>query len=149
MILPGYNEIMEIFPLICDQCGESIDTVDDGWVEWLVHHKENKAKGLRLVHHGKCYYNKEKDWLSADNHLTAFHGIDGLLTLLSLRTRYNLPQDEIDVMVLRLNVPGYDQAFRLISEAIAEDVYQPSQGELYPSVSDINEILKWHSAYNS
>ena len=43
----------------CDSCGRDIESVEDGWVEWLTERDSNKGYGMRLVHHDeKCMYDE-------------------------------------------------------------------------------------------
>ncbi len=66
---------------VCDKCGEVIETVEDGWLEWFDNY-ETPAQGFRIVHSGgPCYYPDSAD--VSDNHLVYFTGPDGQRTSLA------------------------------------------------------------------
>ncbi len=75
-------------PWICDTCGQEIETVEQGWVEWL-QNEEFKAYGFRIVHHAlyspfkprrNCYNYEDKGM--HDLPLNKFIGSTGLAQLL-------------------------------------------------------------------
>jgi hypothetical protein len=124
---PGRGEEMKLKPLqqfICDECGEVIKKVEDGWLEWI-HERRGPIHGFRIVHivrasprfkkGGSCYY---PDRLNAsDNHLIYFAGPDGLSVLLSfLEKKLSDPRELADI-IRRLHVPHYEEARPYLEQA--------------------------------
>lgn len=71
--------------LCCASCGGLIETLNDGWVEWLVL-PDGKLSGFRLVHnsrHGRCMYREERQSSIdvEDHHLSHFVGVLGMMRL--------------------------------------------------------------------
>lgn len=149
---------------ICDVCGGIIARAEDGWVEWLetpVPGMESKSKGngLRLVHHVPasprnnmremgCQYDgnaefKKNRALVSDLSLTDFVGADGLMNLLEMAHKEEVPKHEALEMVKRLHIPGYEHVRHYFSEAISDGVYEPNRTEGYPFQYQISAIKKW------
>jgi hypothetical protein len=145
----------------CGACGEPIVRIEDGWVEWLAgedEHGNTKSKGLRLVHalaasprgperHG-CQYDERHEFRSDQSvveglPLERFVGPDGLMMLLSLIAADELPRDELLELAKRVQIPGYEEARELFSQAIAEGVMEPSIGTGYYLQSEIRSVLRW------
>lgn len=149
---------------ICDECGQIIEKAEDGWVEWLetpVPGTKYKYKGggLRLVHHVPasprqnsremgCQYNGDTEFRKngaqvSDLSLTDFLGADGLMNLLEMIHREEVPKKEALEMTKRLHIPGYEHTRHHFNEAIAEGVYEPNRTEGYPFQYQIESIKKW------
>ena len=143
---------------VCDSCGQAIEDVSHGWVEWLLRKEGDKyiGRGLRLVHHcsahepldTRCQYRERNEYqrdesILNDLPLTDFVGPDGLITLLSFIARGELPADEVLEMIKRLHVPGYEQARFHFDAAIAEGVFEPNTMPGYYSLHDINAVLEY------
>jgi len=118
---------MKLKPLqqfICDECGDVIEKVDDGWLEWFDDTK-NPIHGFRIVHvsgasprfkkGGNCYY-PESSALS-DNHLEHFTGIDGLAWLLSLFDRNLGDPRELAEIIRRIHILYYEEARQYLERA--------------------------------
>jgi len=149
---------------ICDTCGELIETVEAGWVEWLVivnrydTADKRQGRGLRLVHHqpasprrmaryGSCQYDAhaefQRDGASLyDLPLSSFLGPDGLNLLLSMIAEDELPTEDVLEMTKRLHIPGYEHARRHFARAIAEGVFEPNMLKGYYWQHDIEAVLK-------
>lgn len=139
-------------PWICDVCGESIATVEAGWVEWISRRDRNLAAvGLRLVHHKPasprsegCYHSREaavaQYGTNADLPLSSFVGPNGLMRLLEFIHRNDFEQEEVLELIKRLHIPGYEEARGHIAEAIADGVYEPNGPENYPHFEVIERI---------
>ena len=110
---------------ICDTCGEPIEKVEDGWVEWL--HKSDNGiyidKGLRLVHHkpasplktnGGCQYKEQESFKDGftvgDLPLKYFLNDGGLMLLLEKFVSTTLPKEEIIELIKRLHIKDYEKA---------------------------------------
>jgi len=144
----------------CDTCGETIKTVDDGWVEWIDFERDGDGpygKGLRLVHHveasprknrrqGGCQYDErslpEGEGLS-DLPLRNFLGPDGLMDLLGMIHDREVPTSEALEMIKRLHIPGYEQARPHLKRAMDAGVYEPNSDPAFPSQSSIQAVLEY------
>ncbi|WP_245625347.1 hypothetical protein [Stenotrophomonas chelatiphaga] len=149
-------------PWKCDQCGHPINSVEDGWVEWLngsiAEQWEGALRGLRLVHHkpaspnadqGGCYHD-EAYWFAAKRYtvsdlpLTSFVGPDGLVTLLAfLADRRFADPDEVLELIKRLHVPNYEGARNSFEAAIAEGVFEPRSTPGYYDQRELLAVLNW------
>lgn len=120
---------MKLKPLeyfICDECGELIEKLQDGWLEWIDDCK-NPIHGFRIVHvsgasprrnSGKnCYYPESSN--ISDMHLDFFSQIDGLAVLLSFFERNLGTPKELAEIIRRLHIPHYEQARRYLKRAIS------------------------------
>ena len=128
-------------PWFCDSCGHPIEKPEDGMVQWLHHYVDGRPSGrdLRIVHHltkspiggaRGCYPDERaenrKDGSSlSDWHLYHTLGPDGLVRLLSLLEEGEFPAPEVNRVIMRLFVPGYEQARRYADRAIAGGVLEP------------------------
>lgn len=143
-------------PWYCDACGEKIENVEDGWVEWLItldpeitdepeRFRRRRGEGLRLVHHRttnpRCAY-QERGGLQ-DMPLGHFLGANGLMALLSFLDEKLIPQEEILELIKRLHIPGYEQARRYFDEAISEGVFEPNTRPGFYWQSDIESVLRF------
>lgn len=114
----------------CDSCGEVIESVENGWLEWYAD-RDNifKEKGFRIVHHNKsCMYNEK--WMYkvgksvSDSHLDSFAGADGLVRLLSkIQLEYVEDNAELIEIIRRLHVPYYEEARKYHDEAEADGYF--------------------------
>lgn len=147
---------------ICDNCGEVIETVDHGWIEW-VRDEERRAEQFHIVHNrgvsplldkGRdCYFHTEHP-RRADQHLHYFIGADGLVKLLSLldigdaiyrdgsrESRVGDVKGYTEIL-RRLMVPHYEEA-RLYFAQAREDGMFDGANEVFPYVQDtLQEIVR-------
>jgi len=143
---------------VCDTCNQFINSVDDGWVEWLGRADSPTNRGLRLVHDrassplGKrgCQYDGDAEFakdrsLVADLQLDAFVGPDGLTRMLEFASDERFPLEEIIEMIKRLQTPGYDLARRHFRAAIAAGVFEPNTKPGFYDVEDIQRVLDWQA----
>lgn len=137
----------------CDTCGEAIETVETGWVEWKVDTSGSapyRKHGFRLVHHGipgkKCLYNERQfpeGTQVGDLPLESFVGEEGLMTLLMFMSDHPESLDEIIEMTKRIHIEGYDEARAHFSAAIHEGVFEPNTKPNFYWPSDIAATLNW------
>lgn len=114
---------MRLKPLeqwICDSCGEIIEDIKDGWLEW-VHEMGQRARDFHIVHRAdRCFHHTHAHGRS-DNHLEYFVGPDGLAYLLAILApgpRFKPGEKEADVedvpelidIIRRLHTPLYEEA---------------------------------------
>lgn len=140
--------------LTCDSCGQQIENINDGWVEWISFSKKDQiGKGLRIVHKSgtfqhKCNYNqdvvyRETGGILSDASLVEFIGPDGLMRLLAMISESKLPTEEVLEVIKRLNIPGYDKARSHFEDAIQAGIFQPSMAKNFYCQSNINETIKF------
>jgi hypothetical protein len=113
-------------PWTCDKCGEKIEKAEDGVFQYLARGVDLRRIGRDpvIVHHYaksplsgryRCYHDevveraKDKSIL-ADLMLSRLIGPDGLVTLLALLQDSILTPQELNPIIMRLHVPGYEQA---------------------------------------
>lgn len=140
----------------CDSCGQPIQDIKHGWVEWLtrVEHNKHISRGLRLVHHcsahvpinEKCQYNQRLEFQRdkscvRDMGLETFVGANGLMELLMLIHEGDLPTHEVLEMIKRLHIPGYEHARHHFDRAIAQGVFEPNTPPGFYSVNQIQKVL--------
>ena len=134
----------------CDSCFMPIESVEDGWVEWQYHVDRNEYRegSLRLVHHKlSCKYDHravfaETEHIIQDLPLEYFVGADGLMQLLRL-SRDGLPQTEVEEMIKRLHIPGYERARHYFKEAIAAGAFEPNTQLGYHHQYQIEATLRY------
>jgi hypothetical protein len=150
-------------PWKCDQCGHPIQTVEDGWVEWLNGMTDERSEGtlheLRLVHHRNasphrerataCYHD-EDEWFRtnrytvADLPLSCFVGPDGLVTLLAwLADKRFADPNQVLEMIKRLHVPNYEAARLSFDAAIAGGAFEPRSTPTYYDQEELAAVLEW------
>lgn len=109
----------------CDSCGEIIESVNDGNLEWYSDREISifKGKGFRIVHNNeKCTYDSnvmfKRGKSNSDGHLNSFIGSDGLVSLLS-KFQYERVEDnsELVEIIRRLHIPYYEEARKYHNEA--------------------------------
>jgi hypothetical protein len=139
----------------CGSCGELITSIEDGFVEWLAGADEYAAdrygttriKGLRLVH-SLCRYDDRREFqrdqsLVEGLPLARFVGADGLMLLLSLIAKREMPEPDLLELVKRVHIPGYEQTREFFLEAIHGGTVAPLIGEGFYTQSEIHEVLAW------
>ena len=133
---------MTIFPLYCDACGDEIEKVEDGWVEWTYDRGPmgREGYGLRLVHHARCNYQGRA---VGDDHLRTFLGVDGMVRLFAIRESYNLPFAEVELMIMRLNVPGYQMASAYVKQMVSAGEFEEYRNPRYLSTGDARAVSAW------
>lgn len=151
-------EVTEVWT--CDSCHKPIQSVKDGWVQWLSigDYPNVRAERLQLVHHKSaspltesdsgCYFNQQAifrstGYITQDLHLRNFVGPDGLMMLLRLLEEGELPKEEVLEMIKRLHIPGYEGARNHFEEAIAAGAFEPNTQPGYHYQYQIEETLRY------
>ena len=148
-------------PWRCATCGEMIETVKDGWVEWLrvtnFTTNESRRYGLRLVHHkpaspiktyNGCQYEPKEELHEhgaavQNSALNAYMGPDGLMYLLAMLAVQKLPTEEIVELTKRLHIPGYEQARGYFDAALVEGIVNSRfPGDFYTQ-EEIQNVIEW------
>ncbi len=141
---------------ICDTCGETIEDVSHGFVEYLGCYNQGKhcGHGLRLVHHDpfgpnnggdSCEYNRcRDDGMSVTNfNLHQFVGQQGLMDLLAMVAEGELPKEEVLEVIKRLHIDGYEQARRYFDDAVANGAFEPNTLKGYYNIIDIEATIRY------
>jgi hypothetical protein len=140
---------MKLKPLhqfICDECGQLIEKVEDGWLEWLKP-PEKPVHGFRIVHvagasprfhqGGNCYY--PESYRASDNHLNYFAGPDGLALLLSFTEWYLGDPKELAEIIRRTHVPHYEEARQYLDKAYGDGFISSSRDY---SQEDLKKVIE-------
>lgn len=135
--------MIELFPLICDECEHPILAKEEGWVEWYPDENEDGEPDvtIRLVHAVTCNYKVARKWFR-DQPLREFLGAEGLVYLLSLATQ-GISPTRLNRMVQRLHVSGYDSVFRHVDAAISAGAFEPNIDTAYLGPYSIRQIRNW------
>lgn len=142
----------------CDKCFQLIESVRDGWVEWLkvddIMNDEASytCEGLRLVHafrenRPKCTYVGRElmpNVTTSDGSLRGFVGGDGLMKLLSMAASTQFSnKSEVIELIKRIHVPGYEEARNYLQAAADEGVYHVNTPDGFPDQDQICAVLDW------
>jgi hypothetical protein len=145
---------------LCDTCGQIIENVKDGWVEWITYYDEqrnHKGRDFRLVHHlptsplkgktkngcqfnGRFEYKKDKGMVS-DLPLSSFLGSDGLMYLLSKIAEGDIPLEQLLEMIKRLHIPGYEYARNHLDRAMQKGIIEPNMYPGFYCQHDIRKVI--------
>ena len=123
---------------VCDFCGESIESAERGWVEWIrlpnVDGLPVPGCNIRIVHHKSdlpnrlgCQYSTSRDPVThsgsiSDDALANFLGPDGLTRLLGMIADQRLPTADLLEVIRRLHTPGYERARPYFDDAVGAGV---------------------------
>jgi len=140
---------------ICDKCGERIESVDEGWVEWLTIPDNDSvyghiSKDIRIVHRVDCIYDGQKVFLNynatvSDLDLKWFAKKDGLMDLLSFISDDRFEdKEEVLEIIKRIHIPGYEEARHHFDAAIYEQVFEPNTKPSYYSQRDIEQVINYY-----
>ena len=145
----------------CDNCGELVSDLQDGWVEWVATERGKrrpKVRGLRLVHRRNasrrgrkpysCQYDSREEFkknrgIVEGLPLDRFTGPDGLMLLLSMMAERELPMGQLIELTKRVQIPGYEVVYELVHDAVSEGVVAPAVGFGFYLQSEIMDVLNW------
>jgi hypothetical protein len=146
-----------IGPWACDKCGEIIEKAEDGVFQYLARGIDDRRVGRDpvIVHHFtksplsgryRCYHDeaaeRQKDGsIFADLSLARFVGPDGLVTLLSLLEDNILTPQELNPIIMRLHVPGYEQARFYFGIAVSTGFVDRNMPDGYFLTEEIERII--------
>lgn len=121
---------------VCDTCGEIINDVKEGWLEWFTD-KDGKKSGFRIVHYLRgCQYNDQvlfhEGKILGDMPLKDFIGPNGLSYLLVMLDMYELrDRKEVIEIIRRLHVDYYEEA-RQYWDLAEQDYFFADANEVWP-----------------
>lgn len=145
---------------ICDTCFEWIGCAEQGSLEWTYTQQNGSGtvgREIKIVHHvkasqlkGGCSLlegreNSESVLYSASIHLDQLVGqyaFDGLVRLLQFTEENQFPPQTINIIIMRLFVPGYEDARRFLRRAADDEVIDRGNPDGYLTQSEIAAILQ-------
>jgi signal transduction histidine kinase len=144
-------------PWRCDNCGELISQPDQGTLLWLSRVNNGRLVGrdLQIVHKmttsplgapNRCYPNDKHELdtdgsIISDMFMDRSQGPDGLVRLLSMIEDGLIPVNQVTRIIMRLFVPGYEQAKPYFQRAIDTGVVQRSLPDDYFLQSQLRDIV--------
>ncbi|BAQ11286.1 hypothetical protein OXB_2815 [Bacillus sp. OxB-1] len=139
---------------ICDHCGDLIESIDRGWLEWYHEvgtYDNHTETGFRIVHdHQRCMYNQRSMFAQgksvSDMHLVDFTGDNGLVSLLSLiETKRIKDIEEFSEIIRRIHVSYYEEARQYWTQA-EEDGFFDGANEVWPYLPETSlQIISRYS----
>ena len=137
----------------CDSCGQDIDSVESGNIEWLrkeVRSGIHECYGMRIVHNdSKCMYDgmREKNVNNVSvpwRPLTTAYSQDGMIDLLELISDNEFKNnDDVLEVIKRLFIPNYEVARFHFEEAISFDCFEPNTKPGFYRTSDIQRTMEY------
>jgi hypothetical protein len=96
----------------CDECGQTIASARDGWVEWR--ERDGALCDFRIVHHVSASPRGEQgcygDGIAGNMLMEETLGADGLAWLLGVLAKSPVEREQFAELVRRLQVPFYEFA---------------------------------------
>jgi hypothetical protein len=148
---------LSLGPWRCDICGQLISQPDQGTLLWLSRSNNGRRVGrdLRIVHRmiasplgrpSGCYPNERQELATdgstiSDVPIDRMQGPDGLVRLLSMIEDGEIPSKQVTRMIMRLFVPGYEQAKPYFQKAIDTGVVECSLPDDYFIQSQLRKIV--------
>ena len=153
----GDDVELSIGPWNCDQCGQLIAKPEHGLLQWLTRSKDSRYAGrdLRIVHvnHASPFgltngcgpdpreeYARDGSGIS-DVPLHWMLEPDGLVRLLSFVEEGEFPANEVNRIIMRLFVPGYEKARPYFQKAIDAGIVDPELPDDYFYQSQLGDIV--------
>ncbi|WP_427138442.1 hypothetical protein [Psychrobacillus psychrodurans] len=121
---------------ICDNCGEVIESIEDGCLEWYKGNDDSLVENFRIVHHDStCMYDPQmlfKEGKQAISMLLeSLVGDSGLVYLLGLGVTEIRNFTEYQEIIKRLHVDHYEEA-RLYWHLAEEDHFFEGANAAWP-----------------
>ena len=148
---------LKLGPWRCDKCGEVINEPKDGMLQWLARVDGDRQRGrdLGIVHHmtasplgapNGCYPDQQQERASdgsmlADDHLDRMLGWDGLVILLAMIEDGTFSANEVNRIIMRLFVPGYEEARPYFQKALDTGIVQQGLPDNYFMQTDLQDIV--------
>lgn len=148
---------LSLGPWRCDNCGQLISQPIQGTLLWLsrVNNSRRVGRDLRIVHRmtaspldgpNRCYPNERHELETdgstiSDVTIDRMQDPDGLVRLLSMIEDGEIPSKQVTRMIMRLFVPGYEQAKPYFQKAVATGVVECSLPDDYFTQSQLRGIV--------
>ncbi len=148
---------LSLGPWCCDQCGQVITKPEHGLLQWLTRAKDGHCSGrdLRIVHvnHASplglpdgCGPNPSVEFARDGSGLSdvPLHWMlepDGLVRLLAFVEESEFPANEVNRIIMRLFVPGYEKARPYFQKAIDAGIVDAQLPDDYFYQSQLGDIV--------
>jgi hypothetical protein len=148
---------LSLGPWCCDQCGRMIAKPEHGLLQWLASSKDGQPAGrdLRIVHvnHASplglpdgCGPNPSVEFAKDGSALSdvPLHWMlepDGLVRLLAFVDEGEFPANEVNQIIMRLFVPGYEKARPYFQKAIDAGIVDADRDNVYFYQSQLGDIV--------
>ncbi|MCZ8521141.1 MULTISPECIES: hypothetical protein [Paenibacillus] len=134
---------------ICDSCGETISSVQEGQLEWIQHKDRTSLQGFRIVHLSGCHYQEDelqKMEISEHTALQDCVGSKGLVKLFGLLESKNyVDRTEIMDLIRRLHIHYYEEARLYWPRAIQEDIIANSSSWSNYDPDFLLELIRYYN----
>ena len=150
---PPYPQLVSTTGFLCDRCGDAIVKTSEAWGQWYLQPSSTPNGkplnwGFSIVH-GKarspaCTLEVRNGLAIGDEALDYLLSADGFTYLLEFFVDRKVDREELSRFLMRLFVPGYEQAFRYIQYAIVDDVHEPRGNRNFLTQSEITRIVNEH-----
>ena len=148
---------LSLGPWCCDRCGQVIAKPEHGLLQWLTRSKDGHCAGrdLRIVHinHASplglpngCGPDQSEEFARDGSGLSdvPLHWMlepDGLVRLLAFVEEGEFPAKEVNRVIMRLFVPGYEKARPYFQKAIDAGIVDLEHPHDYFSQSQLGDIV--------
>jgi len=143
---------------ICDTCRQTINSPQDGWVEWTTIPSTGRThivREKRIVHYrtaspygpdGSCQFDEAYEFANgegivAGRSLQEYIGPDGLMKLIADAADPVFQHIDMMEMISRIQVPSYDRTKGHFAKAMAEGVIESKLPKGYYSQEEIQAVL--------
>jgi hypothetical protein len=135
---------------ICDWCKGEIEDASTAWGQWYVDVSDirpdvQRCWGFSIVHGEahppRCTLVTSAGQAVGDYPLSFLQTADGFTYLLEFFVSRDVDADELCRFLMRLFVPGYENAFRYVSQALSEGLYELRGNRVFLTQSEIQQIV--------
>ena len=140
---------------VCDRCGVPISVVSTAWGQWYTGRSTDPARTSRNwgfsivhghVHAAQCTLVTHDGPTVGDCQLDFLSSADGLAYLLEFFVDREVDPEELSRFIMRLFIPGYEQAHRHIPAATAKGIIGTRPHASFISQDEVSRILKEYVA---
>jgi|LakMenEpi03Aug12_release.lakeMendotaPanAssembly.Ray.scaffolds.fasta_scaffold553305_1 hypothetical protein len=136
---------------ICDCCGGEIEDASTAWGQWYGRDSEAREDVERSwnfsivhgeAHSPQCTLVTQRGPRVGDFPISFLQSADGFTYLLEFFVSREVDPVELSRFLMRLFVPGYEQAHRDIGAALAECLYEQRSHRAFLTQSEIECIIE-------
>lgn len=104
---------------MCVQCGQRIESVEHGWLEWIEDPETGRCSVPRVVHHKEyspletCYAPWEFEPGLRDGPLSWYVGEQGLERLNEMHKKGGFDEEGLNAIIELIHGPGYKKLYDL------------------------------------
>jgi hypothetical protein len=147
--LSPLHRLTQATGFICDRCQEPITEPRFAWGQWFARMPQQPGDreqnwGFAIVHGrshpSRCTLMPEPDATIGDVQLDYLLSADGLVYLLEFLITREVDAAEFSRFLMRLFVPGYEQAHRYIAMAKVEGILEQASHPAFLTQSEIQSI---------